>query len=1212
MKLSLAKRSFFVCAIMLVTLITAVAQDYSTVHPSPNIGWTLSNVKQEHELYTGASKLTIPIYAARVGKLTLPVYLSYLTRSVAVDQLPSWVGSGWDLVIGGQVSRIVNGKPDEMRDTKSYSITVIAGGSSSTSTTNILTDVDFGYISNNNRLNTNSWSDLSYMQNTLGGLPFVEVCNNETTAYYDYPPYVSQYYTPTFDYRYSYDFEPDEFMFTIGNITGKFYLNHENKWICETEYGNFTVDPPSIATEVVKGNRKIPRMIYRFTITGPDGTRYIFGANGNNFLDNVEFWRGPNGTQEGGIINAFDIYGPQYLPICPNAWYLTRIETPEKEYVDFEYKKGDYQVTWSDAPWGYGNATSLSRHQPGSIHQSLDEPWYLTKVKCSNGTEIEVVSANSAQLSTNQRIDNLSAYSSFLPYAEIAGTLTNATNNLQKVTDIKIKDGGEVRKLFSFEYFENLNERLKLKTFKEVPVAGGGPEVKYSFEYNTGVLPAYGSGRVDHFGYYNNKKFFTDNTTTGFTMARADFETQYYASREPDYTYAKYETLSKVYFPTGGYREYQYEPNDYSVKIGQWPFTTTAAGSNVTTGGIRIQKIVDYTAAGQIAGSTEFIYKTAINGTTSSGVFSIATPTYTQDNSGGGYEFGTRSFIPFDRAISHITYSTVFEKQANGGYAKTVFWNYDNGANDAAPVAETYTQAWEDGQTFTRNQFKRGYPKSITEYESSGTVVNNMEYHYQQEFDNYQRLVRSVRLRHNNSNNTGYKAAAIPIYYIPNLLRSKTETRSTPAGDMVSATNTSYDAYNNPQTVTTSNSKGQEVMVTYKYPYDFSSSSQSNIYTKMLNKGIRNRVIEQRKTFTKNGQQYLAEASVNDYTEVDNSILLLKNQYNFKANNAPLTSAVAGTQYNSISNSLTVDPALALTSSYNYLDNANAIQLAPFDGPKQGFIWGYNNQYLVAKVTNAENAAYFVPLAQIGAVSIPAGSYTGGSFSFTQYFTGSVTVNIGFASSPGSGAYIKVNCVLQPSGSGQSLCIATSNACGSTPQSATFTNVTPGTYTMNVSVSENTNSPGTDVYINYTGRQPGGLVEFFYQGFEQETWAATSTPYAGKRYANGDYTVPFTKPNARNYKVNYHYLQGGKWKNMIKDYTNQMVLTDGDAIDEVRVYPDDAFMSTYTYEPVTGMTSETDANGKTLFYEYDVLHRLKLVRDQDGNIIKTYEYKFRQ
>ncbi len=64
-------------------------------------------------------------------------------------------------------------------------------------------------------------------------------------------------------------------------------------------------------------------------------------------------------------------------------------------------------------------------------------------------------------------------------------------------------------------------------------------------------------------------------------------------------------------------------------------------------------------------------------------------------------------------------------------------------------------------------------------------------------------------------------------------------------------------------------------------------------------------------------------------------------------------------------------------------------------------------------------------------------------------------------------------------------------------------------------------------------------------------------------------------------------------------------------LDNLRNIPG-ALVTTYTYSPLVGMTSETDPNGKTTYYEYDGFNRLTLIKDQDGNILKSYDYKYQQ
>jgi len=64
-------------------------------------------------------------------------------------------------------------------------------------------------------------------------------------------------------------------------------------------------------------------------------------------------------------------------------------------------------------------------------------------------------------------------------------------------------------------------------------------------------------------------------------------------------------------------------------------------------------------------------------------------------------------------------------------------------------------------------------------------------------------------------------------------------------------------------------------------------------------------------------------------------------------------------------------------------------------------------------------------------------------------------------------------------------------------------------------------------------------------------------------------------------------------------------------IDELRLYPKNAQMSTSTFLPLVGKTSECDAGNRIKYYLYDGFGRLKVVKDQDGNIIKTVDYHYR-
>ncbi len=63
-------------------------------------------------------------------------------------------------------------------------------------------------------------------------------------------------------------------------------------------------------------------------------------------------------------------------------------------------------------------------------------------------------------------------------------------------------------------------------------------------------------------------------------------------------------------------------------------------------------------------------------------------------------------------------------------------------------------------------------------------------------------------------------------------------------------------------------------------------------------------------------------------------------------------------------------------------------------------------------------------------------------------------------------------------------------------------------------------------------------------------------------------------------------------------------------LDEVRLRPVGSQLSTYTYDALRGMTSQTGPDGRTLFYEYDGLGRLVRTRDEQGRILSQQQYHY--
>ncbi|WP_282161718.1 hypothetical protein [Ulvibacterium marinum] len=68
-----------------------------------------------------------------------------------------------------------------------------------------------------------------------------------------------------------------------------------------------------------------------------------------------------------------------------------------------------------------------------------------------------------------------------------------------------------------------------------------------------------------------------------------------------------------------------------------------------------------------------------------------------------------------------------------------------------------------------------------------------------------------------------------------------------------------------------------------------------------------------------------------------------------------------------------------------------------------------------------------------------------------------------------------------------------------------------------------------------------------------------------------------------------------------------------DSLDAIRSHAslNKAQMSSYTYDPMVGVTSMTDSRGYIVYYEYDDFNRLKEIRDKDNNLVTDYEYHYK-
>jgi hypothetical protein len=123
----------------------------------------------------------------------------------------------------------------------------------------------------------------------------------------------------------------------------------------------------------------------------------------------------------------------------------------------------------------------------------------------------------------------------------------------------------------------------------------------------------------------------------------------------------------------------------------------------------------------------------------------------------------------------------------------------------------------------------------------------------------------------------------------------------------------------------------------------------------------------------------------------------------------------------------------------------------------------------------------------------------------------------------------------------------------------------------------------------------------------------SSTVYAVSYWSkNGAYAVSGTPVTGWPKSIRTVSINGASWTNWEHRVSGVSTITVSGtgAIDELRLYPANAQMTSYTFAPLIGMISQNSVANGINYFEYDANGRLKLVRDINNNIVKTFNYKY--
>jgi YD repeat-containing protein len=188
----------------------------------------------------------------------------------------------------------------------------------------------------------------------------------------------------------------------------------------------------------------------------------------------------------------------------------------------------------------------------------------------------------------------------------------------------------------------------------------------------------------------------------------------------------------------------------------------------------------------------------------------------------------------------------------------------------------------------------------------------------------------------------------------------------------------------------------------------------------------------------------------------------------------------------------------------------------------------------------------------------------------------------------------------------------------------------------------------TKILYDFSDSKPVAIIENFenpnhsvaFSSFETSNkggWTYTGTPITtfktgkkGYNLSSGSITkTGITATSSNPYRVGFWARRSSgqgsvnisgqteplttAWKWVEKTITTSSLTISGSNIivDELRLHPSNAMMTSYTYAPLVGISSKTDPRGYSVTYEYDSSGRLKTIKNEDGHILEQYEYNYR-
>jgi YD repeat-containing protein len=1102
--------------------------------------------------YTGTPDISIPIYTVKAGKLSLPITLSYHSTGVEVAQEATWVGLGWNLIAGGTISYIQVGgddRSDNHINPDEFQDLIRFLGSNSSSPSVRNEDGVVGF-SCTNPLSDALWVKTYMLPPLLGGCAQRDV--------------------------YSANFAQYSFKFIKNPLYGIAASNQYN-FLPYNKY--------------VFMGQKNKCKIEDFTINYID--------NGINSTDNGFVITGEDGT-----IFRFEIFEINHTTKAL-SWVLTKMISPMGDTISLKYRKVQMISLPSlneQCTLRGDNLLPTTKRTSGGITERFVP--YLDTIETKN--ELIVFESDSTRndiINGGRRLNKI--------------TIKDKINQVEKFSQRFVYSyftgntiGGDYLVEERF-YVSNptLNANIaknRLKLDSLIQCSNNLTNDKYAFSYyDLKPLPYKTSCAMDHWGYYNGQEnqssIIQGKSHTiipnalplilGYPLNYGGIDNRFYALQgairgaSKDSSVYTAGMLKSIQYPTKGKTVFTYEPHDYY----NYNYVSAEDEANLNS---PTSSIIPKSAGVRAWGATPY-----------------PVPSVTQDT----FTLTTRSSVTFSGYID-LTDGTVSLLNQN---TNTNIIHHSSTQQDSnGHYAEWTEYLWLDPGTYTL--WCTTPPQYVNSSDMSPEIVGGVTYDYDNQASSGDTSVSCSNCSHIGG---GLRIKNIVNYDENNhVVSSKKYSYITENGGSSGQLLIPLLNINKKTIVHRQCPNGP--LDTYMIPvctlYGSSYISLSG-YLSGNNVGYNRVVVE---SYNSSGSTNGKEISYYDNTP--GSLWFFKIPFFPSTYNGNLVRKII---LNANGDTLLTEKNnYSLLSGTNYSYTLNVIAEDTYEGPLDicPLIPGGQGNCC----TSYEN--------RLNIYGYPTQNYYNALFNkeTTHYFpNGKVKETTSYNYNPGN------------------YCVQSTTE--STSKGVKYTNIKyPVDYSDNIHTGmvsknqintpvEKVDSVNVNVKFKVTTKDTLWNSSFYAPKRISSTKGSNAQDerIVFDNYDNYGNIIEAHQSN--NTKESYVYgynncfpiIKGVSIDNVALNSSVQQALTASgyakmdDLLKAVKVLPSTAWntfnstlrtlcagslITTYTYDPVFGMTSSTDPNGVTTYYVYDAFGRLKLVKDKDGKILKTYDYHYKQ